>query len=79
MTESQPPGEPGAPEIIHESRRIPAVWLVPLVAAVIGGWLGIQHFREAGIPIEITFETAAGLEAGKTKIKYKGIQVGIVD
>jgi paraquat-inducible protein B len=79
MTENKPHAEPGAPEIIHKSRGIPTVWLVPLVAAVIGGWLWVKHIREAGIPIEISFDTASGIEAGKTKIKHKDIQVGLVD
>jgi len=79
MTENKPPETPGAPEIIHKSHGLPTVWLVPIVAALIGGWLAIKHFREAGIPIEISFKTASGIEEGKTKIKYKDIQIGVVD
>jgi paraquat-inducible protein B len=55
------------------------VWLVPLVAALIGGWLVYKAFSEKGPTITITFETAEGLEAGKTKIKYKDVEVGQVE
>lgn len=54
------------------------VWVIPLVAAVIGGWLAVKAIRERGPTITISFETAEGLEAGKTKIKYKEVEIGLV-
>jgi paraquat-inducible protein B len=58
--------------------RIPAVWLVPLVAALLAGWLGIKTVLERGPTITIRFKSADGIEAGKTKLKYKDVQIGIV-
>tara|TARA_B100000315_G_scaffold252448_1_gene289272 strand:+ start:2879 stop:3448 length:570 start_codon:yes stop_codon:yes gene_type:complete len=55
------------------------VWLVPLITAIIGGWLIIKTLSEQGPEITITFKSAEGLEAGKTKIKYKEIEIGVVD
>ena len=55
------------------------VWLVPLVAVLIGGWLAFKALSERGQTVEITFKTAAGLEAGKTKIKFKDIEIGKVE
>jgi len=55
------------------------VWLVPVVAVIIGGWLVYKALSEKGPTITITFETAEGLEAGKTKIKYKDVEVGQVE
>ena len=71
----------GVPEadIRTQKRRISIVWLVPLVAVVIGGWLVYKAISEKGPTITITFKSADGLEAGKTKIKYKDVEVGRVD
>lgn len=54
------------------------VWLLPLVAAVIGGWLAVRAVLADGPTITIHFKTAEGLEAGRTRIKYKDVDVGIV-
>jgi paraquat-inducible protein B len=70
------------PEAIVKTKKgfsFSIVWLVPLVAALIGGWLVYKAFSEKGPTITITFETAEGLEAGKTKIKYKDVEVGQVE
>ena len=69
-----------APEaIVKEKKQFSIVWLVPLVALLIGGWLAFKAISEKGPTITITFETAEGLEAGKTKIKYKNVDVGQVE
>ncbi|MCX5728528.1 MAG: MlaD family protein, partial [Nitrospirae bacterium] len=54
------------------------IWLIPIVAVLIGGWLAVKTILEKGPTITITFETAEGIEAGKTKIKYKDIDIGEV-
>lgn len=54
------------------------VWLVPIVSALIGGWIAIKAVLEHGPTITITFRAAEGLEPGKTKIKYKNVDVGEV-
>ena len=54
------------------------VWLVPLVAVLIGGWLVFKALSEKGPEITITFKSAEGLEAGKTKIRYKDVELGQV-
>lgn len=55
------------------------VWVVPLVAALIGGWLAWKAVSEQGPSFVIRFKTAEGLEAGKTRIKFKSVDVGIVE
>ena len=71
----------GVPEadIRTKKRRISIVWLVPLVAVVIGGWLVYKAVSEKGPTVTITFKSADGLEAGKTKIKYKDVELGLVN
>ena len=69
-----------APEaIVKVKKQFSIVWVVPLVALLIGGWLAYKAISEKGPTITITFKTAEGLEAGKTKIKYKDVEVGQVE
>jgi paraquat-inducible protein B len=69
-----------APDPRIKKRSGPSlVWLIPLVTALIGGWLIFKTLSEKGPEITITFKTAEGIEAGKTKIKYKEIDIGVVD
>lgn len=54
------------------------VWLVPLVAVIIGVTLGARSILNRGPTITIFFHNAEGIEANKTHIKYKDVDVGIV-
>ncbi len=63
---------------IQPRSKFSIVWLVPLVAVLIGAWVGYKAWSKTGPTITITFKTAAGLEAGKTKIKYKNVEIGLV-
>jgi paraquat-inducible protein B len=54
------------------------VWLIPIVAAVVGLTLVVKILVERGPPSAITFRTAEGLEAGKTKVKYREVNIGLV-
>ncbi|HBE93606.1 MAG TPA: MCE family protein, partial [Gammaproteobacteria bacterium] len=58
---------------------ISIVWIIPIVAALIGAWVAYKSFSEVGPTIIITFENAEGLVAGKTKVKYKDVEVGMVE
>lgn len=69
---------PPQPKIKTKS-GLSVVWLIPLITALIGGWLIYKTLSEKGPQITITFKTAEGIEAGKTKIKYKDIEIGLVD
>jgi paraquat-inducible protein B len=66
------------PLIETRKRGISIVWLVPIVAILIGGWLVYKALMEKGPEITITFQSAEGLEAGKTKIKFKDVDIGQV-
>ena len=54
------------------------VWLVPLVAVIIGIGLGARSILNRGPTVTIYFHNAEGIEANKTHIKYKDVDVGIV-
>jgi paraquat-inducible protein B len=67
------------PEIaVQKKRGFSIVWIIPIVAALVGGWLAYKTISEKGPTITITFEDGAGLEVDKTKIKYKSIAIGTV-
>lgn len=57
-------------------RRVGLIWLIPIVAAIIGVALAVKVIGEKGPTITIDFFSAEGLTAGKTKIKYKDVEVG---
>jgi paraquat-inducible protein B len=55
-----------------------AIWVLPLIALLIGGWLAWRAYSEAGIEIQVMFESGDGIQAGKTEVIYKGMPVGKV-
>ena len=58
--------------------RISLVWVIPIVAALVGVWVAVTRIESEGPKITMVFESADGLEAGKTKIEYKGVDVGTI-
>jgi paraquat-inducible protein B len=67
------------PVIEPRSRWLPSlVWVIPLIAALIGVFLVVKSVAGRGPTITISFTTAEGLEPGKTKLKYKDVDVGTV-
>jgi paraquat-inducible protein B len=76
-----PPSAPGLPRPAIARRAhysLWLVWLVPLVAVIIGVYLGARSIINRGPTITIYFHNAEGIEANKTHIKYKDVDVGIV-
>ena len=55
-----------------------AIWVLPLIALIIGGWLGWRAYNETGIEIQVRFESGEGIQANKTEVVYKGMPVGKV-
>src|SRR5512140_3184836 len=58
--------------------RISVVWIIPILAAVVAVGIAIQRIMSEGPTITITFKAAEGLEAGKTFVKYKDVNIGQV-
>jgi len=56
---------------IRSRRGISPVWILPLVALIIAGWLIYKSVVDAGIPVVITFATAQGIEKGKTRVMFR--------
>lgn len=55
------------------------VWLIPLITLLVGGWLVVKTLSEQGPQVTISFKTAEGIEIGKTKVKYKNVDIGVVE
>jgi paraquat-inducible protein B len=58
--------------------RISVVWIIPILAAVVALGIAIQQIRNEGPTISIVVKSASGIEAGKTMIKYKDVNIGHV-
>jgi len=86
MTDEQsgtpPPSNGDAlPRPVLRKRRTNAslIWLVPVLAAIVGVSLVVNSWLQAGPDITISFESAQGLAAAKTPVKYKDVVIGRVD
>ncbi|MCO7232307.1 MULTISPECIES: intermembrane transport protein PqiB [unclassified Cobetia] len=60
-------------------RRLSPIWIVPIVALLIGAWMVWHNYASRGPLITIEMETAEGIEAGKTLIKTRNVEVGKVE
>jgi paraquat-inducible protein B len=79
MTESDMDSKPyPAPEVRRRSRLPSLVWSAPIAAAFIGLCLLVNAWRAAGPRVQITFQTAQGVEVGKTLIRYRNVTIGHV-
>lgn len=59
-------------------RRFSPVWLTPILALAITGWLLFNGYINTGKEIRVQFDSGAGIIAGKTPLQYRGINVGVV-
>ena len=70
------PPVPESKAVAKRQRGVSLVWIIPILAALVGAWVAVTRILSAGPKITITFASAEGLEAGKTKIQYKGVDIG---
>lgn len=82
MSEQAPSGaapkSPIATAAVRHRRQIPLVWIVPLLTALIAVWLAWHTFSRRGPTITVSFDTAAGLTAGQSQLKYRNVVMGTV-
>jgi paraquat-inducible protein B len=78
--ETDSPAPRGVAEAVIQTRSRPSIiWVIPVVAALAGAFVAWRAISERGPAITIRFASAEGLEAAKTKIKYKDVEVGLVE
>ncbi|NOH67252.1 MlaD family protein [Vibrio rotiferianus] len=63
---------------VKKSIGLSPLWLLPILTMVLAGWLVVKSIHDAGQRVQIYFSDAAGLVAGRTTIRYQGLEVGIV-
>ncbi len=73
----EPPYE-AVDAVISKKWELPLIWLLPLCALLISGWLIYKTLSEKGPEITIIFPSADGLEIDKTKIEYLDVEIGKV-
>lgn len=90
MSEHTPNSEHPVPDPNHISRGLPEpqkrkgkwrpalIWLIPLVALLIALSLAVKAILNTGPTIDVSFRTAEGLVAGKTTVRYKQVDIGLV-
>jgi paraquat-inducible protein B len=78
MVEDPGSNLPQATVVPKKRTRVSIVWLIPILAAVVAVGIAVQRIMNEGPTISIVFQEAQGLEAGKTFIKYKDVDIGEV-
>src|SRR3984957_5079903 len=79
MTDNEPQSENKAPTAVYRERPLRIIWLLPVIALGIAGWFLYGSLASRGPKITIQFETADGLEIGKSAIKHKDVILGTVE
>lgn len=69
---------PQATPVAPKRARLSIVWIIPVLAVLVGIGIAVQRIRSEGPTITIVFKAAEGIEAGKTFIKYKDVIIGQV-
>jgi len=69
---------PQATVVRRKRTRVSIVWIIPILAAVVAIGIVVQRVLSEGPTIYIIFKSAQGIEAGKTFIKYKDVNIGLV-
>lgn len=63
---------------VARRRGVSAIWVVPIVAVLLGAWMVVYTYQNRGAEVTLVFDTAEGIEAGKTKIKALSVELGLV-
>ena len=64
--------------VSKRERRISPIWIIPIVAILLGVWMIFYTIASEGPTVRLRMPTAEGIEAGKTKIRARSVEVGVV-
>ncbi len=64
---------------VRQKHTLTKIWIIPIVAIVLGVWMLLYDYTNRGPSFQIYFDNADNLEAGKTKIKFLSVDVGLVE
>jgi len=79
MNTTSPDLEEGLQPDVRPAGRFNKVWIIPIVALLLGLWLVQRNIAEKGEIVIVSFENAKGLEEGKTQIKCRNVTIGKVE
>ena len=68
--------EPAPARIRKTHTAVSAVWLIPLMALLAGGWLLMNHIRNTGPEITLYMDSAEGIEVNNTTVRILNVEVG---
>lgn len=77
LPNTPPNNEPRA--TVRRNRRWSTVWLVPLLAVALGSWLVWEHYHAQGPLIHLRFKTAESIVSGKTEVRTRAVNIGLVE
>ena len=63
---------------VKNRKSIYVVWIIPVLAMIIAGWMIFKYYDNIGYDISITFDNGDGISVGKTPLMYNGIKIGKV-
>ena len=80
MPDRDPPRSsiPESRPLPRNRTRLSLIWVIPIGATIVGAWVAVTRILSEGPKITITLNSSEGLEAGKTKIRYNGVDIGTV-
>lgn len=64
---------------VQKVRNWSPVWIFPIVTALIGAWILFYHYSNQGPEVTLITTNAEGIEGGKTTIKSRSVDVGVVE
>ncbi|MEJ5111982.1 intermembrane transport protein PqiB [Erwinia billingiae] len=64
---------------VDQIKRWSPVWIIPIVTVLIGAWILFYHFSHQGPLVTLITTNAEGIEGGKTAIKSRSVDVGVVE
>lgn len=64
--------------IVKKKSGISVIWILPIVALLVGGWIAYKSYQDKGVMIRVAFTEINGVTAGKTQVMHKGLPLGMV-
>lgn len=79
MPDTSSSTKPALKPVVKKGRRLSPIWIIPILAAVLGSWLAWKYYAARGPEITVRFETAEGIVGGKTPVLCKNVAIGTVN
>lgn len=74
-----PPADTEPRAVVKRSRRWSSVWIVPITAVLLAGWMVWDHYHAVGPLALVRFNTADSIASGKTEVRCRSVRVGVVE